>query len=188
MSTDPTPDPTAGPTSDQTSDQTSDRTSGRLAALEQRLQALEDEREIIALLSTYGALADSGRAEEVAAIWEPDGVYDNDEISMVGREQLVAMISSGRHQQWIRGGCAHFNGPPAVTVDGDTAVAVTHSLMVVHQDGQFVVRRATANHWQLRRGPQGWRATVRTGRLLDGRPESPALLAAGALGQLPEQR
>jgi hypothetical protein len=161
-------------------------TEDRLAALEQRLQALEDVREISQLLGTYGALADSGRAAEVAAIWEPDGVYDNDEITMAGREHLVAMISSAPHQRWIEGGCAHFNGPAAVTVDGDTAIAVTHSLMVVHQDGQFVVRRATANHWQLRRGTDGWRATVRTGRILDGRPESPALLAAGALGQLPD--
>ncbi len=163
-------------------------TEDRLAALEQRLRVLEDEREITHLLSTYGALADSGSAEEVAAIWEPDGVYDNDEISMVGHDQLVAMIRSGGHQRWIRGGCAHVNGPAAVTVDGDTAVAVTHSLMVVHEDGRFVVRRATANHWQLRRGPDGWRATVRTGRLLDGRPESPALLAAGALGRPPAER
>ena len=161
-------------------------TEDRLAALEQRVKSLEDEREISHLLATYGALADSGRAAEVAAIWEPDGVYDNDEITLVGREQLVAMINSGRHQGWIEGGCAHFNGPAAITVDGDTAIAVTHSLMVVRQDGQFVVRRATANHWQLRRGADGWRATVRTGRILDGRPESPAILAAGALGQLPE--
>jgi hypothetical protein len=160
-------------------------TEDRLVALEQRLQALEDVREITQLLGTYGALADSGRAHEVAAIWEPDGIYDNDEITMTGREQLVAMIGSVPHQGWIAGGCAHFNGPPAVTVDGDTAIAVNHSLMVVHQHGQFVVRRATANHWQLRRGADGWRVTVRTGRILDGRPESPALLAAGALGQLP---
>lgn len=173
--------PTPGPSSPADADPTEDR----LAALEQRLQLLEDEREIVALLSTYGALADSGSAQEVAAIWEPDGVYDNDEICMVGHAELVAMISSPQHQRWIQGGCAHFNGPPAVTVDGDTAVAVAHSLMVVHQDGRFVVRRATANHWQLRRGAEGWRATVRTGRLLDGRPESPALLAAGALGLLP---
>lgn len=160
----------------------------RLNALEQRLQALEDEQEIIQLLGTYGALADSGRGAELAAIWEPDGVYDNDEISMVGREQLIGMINSTSHQGWIEGGCAHFNGPAAVTVDGDTAIAVTHSLMVVHEHGQFVIRRATANHWQLRRGHDGWRATVRTGRILDGRAESPALLAAGALGLPPNGR
>lgn len=162
-------------------------TDDRMAALERRIQLLEDEREISRLLGTYGALADAGRAEDVAAIWEPDGVYDNDEVTMIGQDQLIAMINSAGHQGWIAGGCAHFNGPPAITVHGDTAVAVTHSLMVVHRDGAFVVRRATANHWQLRRGPDGWRATVRTGRILDGRPESPGLLAAGALGELPDQ-
>lgn len=157
----------------------------RTASLERRLQKLEDEQEIIQLLTSYGPLVDSGRADEVAAIWEPDGVYDNDEVSMVGQEQLTAMVNSRRHQGWIAGGCAHFNGPVKVTVTGDTAVAVAHSLMVVHEDGRFVVRRATANHWQLRRGDDGWRATVRTGRLLDGRAEAPALLAAGALGRPP---
>lgn len=162
-------------------------TDDRIAALEQRLQRLEDEREIVQLLAGYGALADSGCAEELAAIWEPDGVYDNDEISMVGNAQLVAMVNSSRHQGWINSGAAHFNGPVKVTLDGDTAVAVNHSLMVIHTDGGFVVRRATANHWQLRRGEQGWRVTVRTGRLLDGRPEARAALAAGARGQQLEQ-
>ncbi len=162
-------------------------TDDRIAVLEQRLRALEDEREITHLLAGYGALADSGSAEELAALWEPDGVYDNDEISMVGHDELVAMVTSGRHQGWINGGAAHVNGPVKVTVDGDTAVAVNHSLMVIHEDGRFVVRRATANHWQLRRGADGWRVTVRTGRLLDGRPEARALLAAGARGQRLEQ-
>lgn len=157
----------------------------RIAALEQRLAALEDEREIIQLLTSYGPLVDSGQAEHVAAIWTDDGIYANDEVDMAGRDQLVAMVNSASHQGWIKGGCCHFNGPVTVTVDGDTAIAVTHSLMVIRQDGQFVVRRATANHWQLIRTADGWRAAVRTGRILDGRADAPALLAAGALGQLP---
>ena len=57
--------------------------------------------------------------------------------------------------------------------------------MIVHTDTGFVVRRATANHWQLRRTELGWRATVRTNRVLDGREESPALLASGARGEQP---
>jgi hypothetical protein len=95
------------------------------------------------------------------------------------------MVESSAHQRWIEGGCAHVVGPPRVTVDGDDAVAVCHSLMVVNTDDGFTVRRATANHWQLRRTPDGWRATTRTNRVLDGRPESPALLAKGARGELP---
>ncbi|MDN5894802.1 MAG: nuclear transport factor 2 family protein, partial [Nocardioides sp.] len=72
---------------------------------------------------------------------------------------------------------------------GDEAVAVTHSLMIVNQGGDFestpdfVVRRATAHHWELRRTQDGWRTTRRTSRVLDGRAEAPELLVKGALGK-----
>ncbi|MEO5662800.1 MAG: nuclear transport factor 2 family protein [Nocardioides sp.] len=144
---------------------------------EARLRKLEDEAAIARLIASYGPLVDAGSAEAVAALWETDGVYDVDELVMNGRDEIVAMVQSPNHQGWIAGGCAHFVGPPVVTVTGDDAVAVCHSLMIVNQDGQFVVRRATANHWQLHRGEDGWQVAVRTNRVLDGRPESPALLS-----------
>lgn len=144
---------------------------------EARLRKLEDEAAIARLIASYGPLVDAGSAEAVAALWETDGVYDVDELVMNGRDEIVAMVQSPNHQGWIAGGCAHFVGPPVVTVTGDDAVAVCHSLMIVNQDGQFIVRRATANHWQLRRGEDGWQVAVRTNRVLDGRPESPALLS-----------
>ncbi len=148
----------------------------RLAVLERQLQQLEDERDVARVIAAYGPLVDSGRAESVAALWAPDGVYDVDELFMAGHDQISAMVRSPQHQQWINGGCAHVIGPPHVTVDGDEAHAVCYSLMVVHQDGLFVLRRATANHWRLRRLKSGWHVTVRTSRVLDGRPESPELL------------
>ncbi|WP_141582149.1 nuclear transport factor 2 family protein [Actinomadura sp. WMMA1423] len=149
----------------------------RLAALEERLRALEDEREITRLVLSYGPLVDGGCASEVAALWEPGGVYDVDEILMTGRDEIEAMVRSGGHQRWISGGCAHFAGPPHVTVDGDEATAVGYTLMIVNRDG-FVLRRATANRWRLRRTGDGWRAVERTNRVLDGREESPDLLAS----------
>lgn len=157
----------------------------RIDALEQRLRVLEDEREITQLLATYGPLVDSGSGPEVADIWTDDGVYDNDVVAMHGRDDILAMVASPNHQGFIGAGSAHFNGPPAIRVTGDTAVAVNHSLLVLHRDGGFVVHRATANHWQLRRTPQGWRTTVRTGRLLDGGELARTLLRNGALGELP---
>jgi len=157
----------------------------RLAALEARLQLLEDERDIARLIAAYGPLVDAGASAEVAALWTEDGIYDVDEVYLEGAEQITGMVESTHHQAWIKGGCAHFVGPPRITVDGDEAVAVCHSLMVVNTEDGYVVRRATANHWQLRRTEDGWRATVRTNRILDGREESPALLAAGARGQRP---
>lgn len=155
----------------------------RLAAVEARLRALEDERDIARLMASYGPLVDGGDADGVAALWAPDGVYDIDEIFLAGRERIREMVRSPAHQGWIRQGCAHVVGPPHVTVDGDEAVAVCHSLMVVHESGRYVVRRATANHWRLRRTPQGWQVMTRTNRILDGRTESPALLVAGARGE-----
>lgn len=152
----------------------------RLQLLEQRVRQLEDEREVSRLVASYGPLVDSGQADAVAELWDSDGVYDVDELFMKGREQIAAMVRSPQHQSWISGGCGHLLLPPSVSVTGDAAVAVCYSLMVVHRDDRFVVRRLTANHWRLRRGVDGWRVTTRTSRVLDGRPESPALLG-GAL-------
>lgn len=158
----------------------------RITELEARMQLLEDEREIASLIASYGPLVDSGDAKAVAALWESDGVYDVDEAYLVGHGQLAAMVRSGGHQQWIAGGCAHFLGPAKITLAGDYATAVCHSLMVVRRDGEFVIRRATANHWQLHRSAEGWRVTTRTSRVLDGREESPELLRRGAHGLPPD--
>lgn len=161
----------------------------RLAALEQRLQLLEDTHEITQLVAAYGPLVDGGEPDLVAELWTDDGVYDVDEITMTGRDEIRAMVRSKNHQGWIKGGCAHFLGPAKVTVDGDEAVAVCHSLMIVNRGGafeeapEFVVRRATAHHLELTRTDEGWRVAKRTSRVLDGREEAPALLVKGATGQ-----
>ncbi|MFB7189796.1 nuclear transport factor 2 family protein [Streptomyces sp. NPDC056230] len=158
-------------------------TEDRLAAVEARLGRLEDERDIARTIAAYGPLVDGGDADGVAALWAPDGVYDIDEIFLAGRERIREMVRSPAHQGWIRQGCAHVVGPTHITVDGDEAVAVCHSLMVVHEEGRYVVRRATANHWRLSRTDSGWHVVTRTNRILDGRPEAPALLAGGARGE-----
>jgi ketosteroid isomerase-like protein len=167
----------------------SDATEARLAALEERLDRVEDELAITRLVASYGPFVDGGNADAVADLWTEDGVYDVDEGFMAGREQLAAMVRSRAHQGWIKDGCAHFLGPAHVTLHGDTAVAVCHSLMVVNVGGEFGadaafrVRRATAHHFELVRGGDGWRVARRTSRVLDGRPEAPALLRRGVTGR-----
>ncbi len=161
----------------------------RLAAVEARLRQLEDQQEIAQIIASYGPLVDGGSADAVAHLWEPDGVYDVDEKVMHGRDEIAAMVTGTSHRSWIANGCAHFLGPVHVDVEGDEAVAVGHSLMVVRNDGQFVVRRATAHRWRLHRGPEGWQVSVRTSRVLDGREESQKLLAAlGVRAQVAAER
>ena len=165
-----------------------DAIEDRLAALEERLHRAEDELAITRLVASYGPFVDGGEADSVAALWTDDGVYDVDEGFMAGREQLAGMVRSRAHQGWIAGGCAHFLGPAHVTLHGDSAVAVCHSLMVVNgggtfeTDAAFGVRRATAHHFELLRTEEGWRVARRTSRVLDGRPEAPALLVRGVSG------
>ena len=167
---------------------TPDAAEDRLAVLEERLRVLEDELAINRLLTSYGPFVDGGEADAVAGQWTEEGVYDVDERYMAGREQLGAMVRSKAHQGYIAAGCAHFLGPAHVTLHGDSAVAVCHSLMVVNGGGEFgtdaafAVRRATAHHFELVRTDEGWRVTRRTSRVLDGRPEAPALLVRGVRG------
>ena len=73
----------------------------RLADLEQRLDRLDDERAVARVIAAYGPLVDGGDAERVAALWEPDGVYDVDELLMSGRAHIAAMVRSPAHQGWI---------------------------------------------------------------------------------------
>ena len=45
----------------------------RFAALERRVQRLEDELEVTRLVASYGPLVDAGEADAVAALWAEDG-------------------------------------------------------------------------------------------------------------------
>lgn len=149
----------------------------RMSTLEARLQSLEDEREIARLVASYGLLVDAGEAERVAALWTEDGVYDVDDYYMGSRTEIDTMVRSQAHQGLIGGGCSHFLGPAHVTVEGDRAVAVCESVLLVHRDGRNYPARIGVNHWELVRTPEGWRTSRRTTRGLNGSAEARTLLA-----------
>lgn len=152
----------------------------RLAGLEQRLRAVEDELAITRLVLSYGPLVDHGDAEGVADLWHPDGTYDVDTGMCQGRSGIAGMVRSPEHQGLLRQGCAHLLTGPVVSIDGSSAVAVGHSQLVVRGARGFQVLRATAHRWELTRTSTGWAVVRRTARLLDGRPEARALLTLGA--------
>ncbi len=149
----------------------------RLAALEARLQLLEDERAIARLVASYGPLVDAGEADRVADLWTDEGVYDVEGYHMGSRDEVAAMVRSDAHQRLIGNGCSHFLGPAHVTVDGDRAVAVCESVLLVRHKDRVLPARIGANVLELVRTADGWRTTRRTTRGLDGSAEARELLA-----------
>ncbi|MGA5545736.1 nuclear transport factor 2 family protein [Mycobacterium sp. NPDC051198] len=148
----------------------------RLHDLERRLRELTDQVEVTQLIASYGPLVDAGAADDVAALWSEDGSYDVEGWQMRSRADVAAMVNSDAHQTLISRGACHFLGPARVTVDGKTAEAVCESLLVVHRDGKWIVARAGANHFTLRRIDGRWQIERRTTRALNGSPESRELL------------
>ena len=141
-----------------------------LLRLSETLRVLEDEREIIRLISSYGPAVDSGQSEVAAAIWTESGVYDTDSAAWRGRAEIAAMVEGAQHQQLIAEGAAHVVGVPHIQISGHRAVATCYSRVFRHVEGKFEVWRADraarlradrAELWRRRAG--NWCARPRVG-------------------------
>nr|WP_221220534.1 nuclear transport factor 2 family protein [Mycolicibacterium sp. BK634] len=151
-----------------------------MESLERRLRTLEDERDIARLIASYGPLVDSGNPDAVAALWAVDGGYDTGDWQMNSRADVAAMVRSSEHRGLIDRGCCHFFGPPAVTVDGDEAVAICQSMLLVRRESHgYNVARAGVHFIRLQRADTGWEIVSRTARQLDGSGQANELIAAG---------
>ena len=137
---------------------------------------MSDTEEITQLVAAYGSAVDAGDADAVAALFTEDGVYDVSPSPLVGREAIRAMVLGEHHQALLARGCAHVMGLPRVVVEGTTEWATHHSVVLVKEGDGFRVWRASANRWELVRTDDGWRATRRVNRPLDGSPDARALL------------
>jgi ketosteroid isomerase-like protein len=147
-----------------------------------RLRRLEDEHDIAQAIASYGPAVDAANADAAAALWAADGTYDVEDWNMQSQADIHAMVSSTSHRDLVANGCCHFIGPSVVTVTGDTAVAISESLVLVRDGGGYRAWRATANHFELRRIDGRWRISKRTSRVLDGQPGAHALLRTGLAG------
>jgi uncharacterized protein (TIGR02246 family) len=147
----------------------------RIAALERRVQALEDELAIHRLIVRYGLAVDLGDADAAAGVFVEDGVYDVDVGRMEGREAVRAMVRGERHQSMV-GHCAHQIGPAVVEVQGpDGAVATGYSRVYLETRAGTHVYRVSFNRWQLAKRDGAWRIAQRTTRVL-GHAEAGAVL------------
>jgi hypothetical protein len=157
-------------------------TEERLAQLEARLQAAEDQLAITRLICTYGPAVDSGASREAAELWDADGAYDVGGMHRAqGHDAIAALYDADGHQQLIHKGSAHLTATPRITIHGDTAEAVAYSFVVLRNDTDWGLWRASANRWTLRRTPKGWRIVERFNRVLDGSEASHAILRQGTI-------
>ena len=154
----------------------------RMAALEERLQRLEDLAAIQQIVMAYGPAADSGSLTEAPALWEEDGVYDVSGLPvMEGRAAIEEMLHQPGHQNAIGDGCAHILTPPQITLEGDEATGRSHSIIRWNAEAQqFFVFRLSSTAWHWRRTAEGWRIANRTNRLLDGAAAARELFAKPA--------
>lgn len=147
-------------------------------AIAARLQALEDRAAIADLIARYGPLADSGDADGVAMLWTDDGIYAVDGFPEArGHAAIAALIEGPVHQALMKRGCAHLLGPATITLAGDRAMALCHSVVLAKASEGWEPVRVAANRWELVRAVQGWRVTRRDNALLDGREAARALFA-----------
>lgn len=149
----------------------------RLAALEARLVAAEDQLEIQNLLMSYGPLVDSATAEPAGKLWVEGGGYNftlpgGGSKRLSAPDEITGMYSWPGHMDLVNAGCAHLTATPKITVTGDEAQAVGYSFVVLKEGDRWFLWRAAVNHWTLQRTEAGWRIVERFNRALDGSPGS----------------
>jgi uncharacterized protein (TIGR02246 family) len=149
-----------------------------VAALGRRVQALEDELAIHRLIVRYGLAVDVGDADETAAVFTEDGIYDVDVGRMEGREAVRNMVRGERHQSMV-GHCAHQIGPAVVELRGeDRAVATGYSRVYLETRAGTHVYRVSFNRWELVKREGQWLIERRTTRIL-GNDEAKAIFREG---------
>jgi hypothetical protein len=138
-----------------------------------RLHRVEDELAIQRLILSYGPAADAGAASFAASVWLDDGVYDWDAEGEPhrGSAAVDTMLSGDGHQGLIAKGAAHFAGPALIDLNGDSAIALNYSLVMLRAAENFKLWRVSAVRWELERAGATWRVRRRTNRLLDSSGE-----------------
>ncbi len=148
----------------------------RVTALEARVRQLEDHLAVMRLINSWGPAVDTGSSQEAADLWDDDGVLDSDLSRLEGPRAVRAMVESEGQHALIDQGCAHVQSAPVIAVDGDRATATAYSQVFLHTEDGHEVWRVSANHWECRRTPDGWRLTQRLNRVIDGTAGSSSVL------------
>jgi SnoaL-like domain len=153
----------------------------RLAALELRVQELEDERDIRELLSRYGFNADACRDEAYVNLYTDDGsmdlvvgegdAYGTGPRVWRGKDQLRSFIEDpeAHHKPGFYGRAMHVQGNNVVChIHGDEATVNSYSLVLNRDGDQVALMSAGNNQWQLRKVDGAWLIVERRRRHMGG--------------------
>ncbi len=153
--------------------------SNATMSIEDRLRAMEDRLAIYQLICGYGYAVDGCNAEAVGSVYAEDGIYAVGDIgAFEGRAQIEAITRDPGHLGLVGRGCAHISTLPYVVLDGDSATATCHTMVVMNGESGFFVGRLSASRLQLSRKPDGgWQIDHRQNHMLNGDKAGPALLA-----------
>lgn len=148
-------------------------------SIEQRLQAIEDRLEILNLVAAHPPGADSASHDFAESFWLADGTVDAAGQAKAYKS-MIGVLNTPGFAEAQRQGICHFAGLPHITIDGDSAVATSYlQILAADPDGKpfelsahgtskgYRVLRLSANRWELRRTPEGWRIKSRTMRGMD---------------------
>jgi hypothetical protein len=158
--------------------------------IEARLRAVEDKLAIYHLIASHPPAADTGSPAFYRQAFTRDGTMDlAGGKAATGNDAIGAMVETPEHRAAIAGGLCHFAGLPRVTINGDTAVAISYLQIITPHPGAppmdvsghgtstgFRIHRVGANRWELARTQDGWKVTRRTLRPLDGSEDARDLL------------
>jgi len=165
-------------------------TARRLAEIELRLGALEDDKAVRELIVRHDYCFDTMRDEDWLELWT-DGTYDL--LSTLrypdGSERTVAQVWRGpdqlrqfisdpdtHHRRGFYGHSMHVAGQEmVVAVAGDTATATSYSLLFQEVDGSLSILSGANSRWTLRRVDGSWKLQERRRRQV-GTPEFAANL------------
>jgi hypothetical protein len=160
----------------------------RVAALERRLLALEDERAIRDLLAQYAYYADAGLDEQFYALFTTDAVMDvsigrgprpYDTVQWAGIDEIKEFLAvrTAAHGDGFVGRSQHVQADVSITVDGDAAKANSYSFIIRQTDLDVRLVSASVNEWTFARVGGTWLVGERKRRML-GSEDLPRVLQA----------
>jgi uncharacterized protein (TIGR02246 family) len=133
-------------------------------ALEARIAALEARLELYQMFSALAPVIDSGADRGVAEFFAADAEYRTDVPGVtpaLGRDAIEQIFRAPMHTGLIQSGISHALSFPHVTIEGDQATVIAHSVVHLRDEHGWHAARVAANRFSCVRRDGRWEITAR---------------------------